>query len=389
MMKSRSKDGHKSEMTETYLQCALKVMFSFTQMPAKRGIQKFGMRAIAAMMKELRQLSVGAVPGKPVVIPIDPNTLTKKDLEEALDAVNLIKEKGNGDLKGRTCANGSKQRRFVKEGDNFASPTVSVEALFTTLIIAAHEEREIISFDVPGAFLQADMPDDKLMLLRLTGEFVDLMCEINPDFIPHVRLDRKGRKILYMRVIRAIYGCIEAALQWYKLFKSTLEGKGFILNPYDLCVANKVIEGKQCTIAWYADDCIATHASKDVLKFLSDDMQKHFGKMDIVTGSDHDFLGMKIKIKDKRIEIDMSKQLKEVIDVFEACGEIAPGGVTSCAAHHLFEVRKDAEQLNEEKSEVFHSLTAKLLYIMKRARPDLETAISFLSRQVSKSDMDD
>ena len=52
-------------------------------------------------------------------------------------------------------------------------------------------------------------------------------------------------------------------------------------------------------------------------------------------------------------------------------------------------MRADAEQLNEEKSEIFHSLTAKLLYIMKRARPDIETAISFLSRQVSKSDMDD
>ena len=118
-------------------------------------------------------------------------------------------------------------------------------------------------------------------------------------------------------------------------------------------------------------------------------MQKHFGQMDIIFGDEHEFLGMKIKIKDGKIEIDMTKQLKEVIDVFEACGDVAPGGVTSCAAAHLFEVREDAEQLNEEKSEIYHSLVAKLLYIMKRARPDIKTAISFLSRRVSKSDMDD
>ena len=42
-----------------------------------------------------------------------------------------------------------------------------------------------------------------------------------------------------------------------------------------------------------------------------------------------------------------------------------------------------------EKSEIFHSTTAKLLYVMKRARPDIETAISFLMRRVSKSNIHD
>ena len=183
-----------------------------------------------------------------------------------MDAVHLIKEKRNGEIKGRSCANGSKQRRYVKDGESFASPTVSIEALFTTLVIAGHEGRQVISFDVPGAFLQADMPDDKLVLLRLTGEFVIFMCEINPEFIPHVRTDKRGRKILYMKVIRAIYGCIQAALQWYILFKTTLEKEGFELNPYDLCVANKIVEGKQCTVAWYVNDCVATHMCSRVLK---------------------------------------------------------------------------------------------------------------------------
>ena len=65
---------------------------------------------------------------------------------------------------------------------------------------------------------------------------------------------------------------------------------------------------------------------------LADDMQKHFGKMDILTGREHEFLGMKIKIKDKKVEIDMSKQLREVVNTCEACGEIAPHHVQ----HHIF-----------------------------------------------------
>ena len=59
------------------------------------------------------------------------------------------------------------------------------------------------------------------------------------------------------------------------------------------------------------------------------------------------------------------------------------------ATGKLFNVDKDAERINKKMSEVFQSLIAKLLYIMKRARPDIQTSVSFLMKRVSKSDMDD
>ena len=79
------------------------------------------------------------------------------------------------------------------------------------------------------------------------------MCEINPEHTKNVVYE-KGRKVLYMKIIRGLYGCIEAALQWYKCYTEVLEKEGFILNPYDKCVATKMIDGHQCTIAWYVDD---------------------------------------------------------------------------------------------------------------------------------------
>ena len=36
-------------------------------------------------------------------------------------------------------------------------------------------------FDVPGAYLNADMPEDKFILLKIEGECVDIMCEVNPE----------------------------------------------------------------------------------------------------------------------------------------------------------------------------------------------------------------
>ena len=66
---------------------------------------------------------------------------------------------------------------------------------------------------------------------------VDIMCDVNPEYRQHVVV-HGGKKILYVRVIRSIYGCIKAALLWYELYKETLENEGFILNPYENCIAN-------------------------------------------------------------------------------------------------------------------------------------------------------
>ena len=53
--------------------------FFSQQTPASKGFKVFGERALAAMVKELKQLNDGAVPGKPVVIPIEADTLSKED----------------------------------------------------------------------------------------------------------------------------------------------------------------------------------------------------------------------------------------------------------------------------------------------------------------------
>ena len=150
-------------------------------------------------------------------------------------------------------------------------------------------------------------------------------------------------------------------------------------------------DGRQCTIAWYVDNCIVTHYSPSILKEVTDWLQNEFGEMEVTTGSDHDFLGMKFHIReDKKVEIDMKKQIQDIIDDFEKEGKVITSpGVTSAAAPHLFSIREDSESLNDEQSDIFHSITAKLLYVMKRARPDIETAVSFLMRRVSKSDVDD
>ena len=58
------------------------------------------------------------------------------------------------------------------------------------------------------------------------------------------------------------------------------------------------------------------------------------------------------------------------------------GEPTSPAANHLFEVDDKGIKLKPEQKDLFHEFVAKLLFLGKRARPDLQTAISFLSTRV-------
>ena len=111
----------------------------YGQMSAKAGIRKFGQTAIAAMIKELTRLDEGAVPGKPVVVPVDASTLIALEKGKFLRALNLIKEKRSRELKGRSCVNRSKQRRYLKECESVSSPTDLLELLITTFLVDAYK----------------------------------------------------------------------------------------------------------------------------------------------------------------------------------------------------------------------------------------------------------
>ena len=151
-------------------------------MSAYKGFKEFGERSVAAMMKELVQLDQGAVPGKPVVVEIDPDQLSPEEKRRALDAMNIIELKRDGRVKGQSCANGSKQKLYLKEYQLVASPTISLKGLFAVLLVRSFEGRKFSSFDVPGAFLQAELGADQFILLKLKGRIATMMCDVNPKY---------------------------------------------------------------------------------------------------------------------------------------------------------------------------------------------------------------
>jgi hypothetical protein len=56
-----------------------------------------------------------------------------------------------------------------------------------------------------------------------------------------------------------------ASLLYYRKFVKSSMDIYFIINPYDPCVANKIIEGEHMTICFHVDDCKLSHRKKTVM----------------------------------------------------------------------------------------------------------------------------
>jgi hypothetical protein len=140
--------------------------------------------------------------------------LSTKQKYEALVYLMFLKRKRCGKIKGRGCADGRKQRSYISKEDA-ASPTVATESVFLTAGIDDMEGREVAVVDVPGAFMQADM--DTIVHVQFTGKMVALLLEIDSAYTPYVSIER-GEKVLYVKLLKALYGTIRAArLFWEKL----------------------------------------------------------------------------------------------------------------------------------------------------------------------------
>ena len=138
-----------------------------------------------------------------------------------------------------------------------------------------------------AAYLKVEMND--FTLLKFTGESVDIMCKMNPKYEEYF-ITELGRKVLFVQLLKALYGCVVSALLLFELFSGYLKEMGFEIIPYDSCIANKIIDKKQFTIAWYVDDMKISHANQDEVNQIIQDIERKFGKMSVTRGHKHKFL---------------------------------------------------------------------------------------------------
>jgi hypothetical protein len=281
-------------------------------------------------------------------------------------------------LKARLMAGGHMQDRSLY--DDVSSPTVSTTSVFMIAAIASSEKRKVATVDIGGAYLNAPMKDSEV-LMKLDPTLSTYMTELYPNEYKD-KVDVRGT--ITVKLEKALYGCIESAKLWYEHLSSTIENMGFRRNPKDICVFNKDFDGKQCTICVHVDDLLITCEREAALDEVTSRLRDEFKTIEDHRGDIHSYLGMNMDFGETAgVKITMDGYVNDLLNEYEVTRTAA-----TPAAEYLFTVR-DSPKLEPKKAKIFHSIVAKLLYLGKRTRPDILTAVIFLSSRVQDSTEDD
>lgn len=161
-------------------------------------------------------------------------------------------------------------------------------------------------------------------------------------------------------------------------------------NPYDCCVMNKTVNGKQLTTLWHVDDLKISHVDSEVNESVVKVLSAWYGTetpMTVNRGNIHNYLGMTLDYSTCR------KVSMRMDNYFEGMLEEVPDGMSGTAstpaAAHLLKVSDNTDKLSSDDANLFHWTTAKMLFLCKQARPNIQTAVAFLCTRVQVPDVDD
>ena len=348
----------------------------------KVALEKYGKEAYDSVKDELLQLFVKKKALTPVLF-----SQLNMTTEEIIRSHMFLKAKidANGifeKIKARLVADGSGQDRSEFNEEELASPTASLESIFNIIKIIVEEGRHKLILDVGGAYLNAAI--DRDIYMWLDPAVVRILISIAPNEYAKYK-DAKGRMLV--KVTKAMYGLVQSAKLWYERLTLLLKENGFIPNVMDPCVWNKTVDRVQTTIVVYVDDLLISSKRKEDVLLIRDLLEKEFLEVKIKEGNDVTYLGMNLKTrKDGSIELSMLQYIKDILDMWPNQDLYLYGHP---ADDNLFYGDDNLLKLEEEGSKRFHKVVAQLLYLCKRARPDIGLPVHYLCTKVKSPSKED
>jgi hypothetical protein len=342
----------------------------------KKALKTMPEVAINSIYKEILQMSK-----KKVFHGVKPSF---KHDKRVIKSFMFLKEKFTSDgkfdkLKARLVAGGHMQDRDFILYEDTNSPTAAIPFIMIIACIAAKEQRHVKTIDIGGAYLNADISRQEI-LMELDPIMSSILVDIDSTYEEFVR----NNGTMVVKLNKALYGCIESAKLWNDLISSTLVSIGYSPNPMDQCIFNKVLNDIQCTIVVYVDDLLITCLELSMINEVSDLLRKSFGEITVHDNKIHSYLGMTWNFSVPfNVKITMEGFVKDLLKDCEVTGS-----VLTPATEQLFSTR-ESPPLDDEAKSMFHTQVAKLLYLAKRTRPDILLAISFLTTRVQAPDQDD
>jgi hypothetical protein len=95
------------------------------------------------------------------------------------------------------------------------------------------------------------------------------MVKVAPSlYRKYVTTNAKGKLVLYVQLKKAVCGMMKSALLFYLKLVANRTSISLTINPYDPCVACKMIKEQQIMICWHIDDLFIGHADPTAVTWL-------------------------------------------------------------------------------------------------------------------------
>ena len=128
--------------------------------------------------------------------------------------------------------------------EDTSSTTAYLESIILTSVIYAKEDSDVVSIDITNFFIQKlrdRKPGKEKIRIKIKGVLVDILVHIDPgEYCTNVVYER-GHNVLYLEVLKAIYGMLQSALLSYINLRKYFQTDGFKFKLYHPRVFNKII----------------------------------------------------------------------------------------------------------------------------------------------------
>ena len=360
------------------------LVFAAKQYSINAGVKKYGAEGKESAVKEINNLLKNECFGE-----TDYDKLTQEQKDRALPILMFMILKRNGEIKTRGVANGSVQRLYTNK-DDVTSPTPDYHSFKYVCAVAALEKRDVATIDLPGFFLQTEQEGEQI-LLKLTGSVAVLLAEMDPGkWKKHMRKEN-GRYVIYVVCNKAIYGTMNAALLAYKKLAKLLKDWGFVMNPYEPCLWNKMVGKHQLSMLFHIDDILMSHKKSEIVTLFIRKLEAEYGKLEalkICRGLVHEYLGQTLDFTvEGEVRLSQYDFIRKLWDTLP--DSMKKGKRNTAAPPYLFKTDADNSEedceLDDARQEDYHTITAKSLWLGQRSRPDMGLSVGYHCTRIKKA----
>lgn len=259
--------------------------------------------------------------------------------------------------KARLVAKGYSQEHGIDYTEVYA-PVARMDTIRTIISTAARKAWDIYQLDVKSAFLHGLLVED-VYVQQPKGYVIE------------------GEENKVYKLHKALYGLKQAPRAWFSRIEEYFVKEGFVKSQNEETLFLKTNKlANILFVSVYVDDLIYTGDNVSMMEDFKKSMQREFDMTDL--GKMRYFLGIEVLQTSHGIHISQAKYALEVLKRFgmdkcnAVCNPMVPGS------------KIDMDDGGERVDETFYKQIIGSLMYITTTRPDLQFAVSLLSRFMSK-----